>query len=153
MKLLRVVLVLLGAGFAAAPLSAQVAYPRDTTAYATAPVRIRQRPALNAIVLKEVAAGSPLTMGSCVDGWCDVKVATVQGYVLQEYLAFSPPTGESGPGRSYVNSKGERVQSPTRTADGQPPAGATAQCRDGAYSFSRSRRGTCSGHGGVARWL
>jgi hypothetical protein len=33
------------------------------------------------------------------------------------------------------------------------PQGATVQCRDGTYSFSRSRRGTCSHHGGVAKWL
>ena len=33
------------------------------------------------------------------------------------------------------------------------PAGATAQCRDGSYSFSEHRRGTCSHHGGVATWL
>ncbi|KAA2266180.1 DUF3761 domain-containing protein [Solihabitans fulvus] len=34
-----------------------------------------------------------------------------------------------------------------------PPAGATARCRDGEYSFSQHRSGTCSGHGGVAQWL
>ncbi|WP_289144502.1 DUF3761 domain-containing protein, partial [uncultured Bacteroides sp.] len=28
-----------------------------------------------------------------------------------------------------------------------------ALCRDGTYSFSKSRRGTCSHHGGVAKWL
>jgi len=33
------------------------------------------------------------------------------------------------------------------------PAGASAICRDGTYSFSQNRRGTCSHHGGVARWL
>ena len=33
------------------------------------------------------------------------------------------------------------------------PAGATAQCRDGSYSFSRTHSGTCSHHGGVGRWL
>jgi hypothetical protein len=44
------------------------------------------------------------------------------------------------------------VPRPRHSPDG-PPAGATAQCRDGTYSFSRSRRGTCSHHGGVARWL
>jgi hypothetical protein len=32
-------------------------------------------------------------------------------------------------------------------------AGATAQCRDGSYSFSEHHRGTCSHHGGVASWL
>lgn len=34
-----------------------------------------------------------------------------------------------------------------------PPAGATALCRDGTYSFSQHRRGTCSHHGGVKKWL
>nr|WP_273944661.1 DUF3761 domain-containing protein [Kutzneria chonburiensis] len=33
------------------------------------------------------------------------------------------------------------------------PAGATAKCKDGTYSFSQHRSGTCSGHGGVAVWL
>lgn len=33
------------------------------------------------------------------------------------------------------------------------PAGATAICRDGTYSFSQSRSGTCSSHGGVLRFL
>ncbi|MFD5407035.1 DUF3761 domain-containing protein [Streptomyces griseorubiginosus] len=35
----------------------------------------------------------------------------------------------------------------------QAPAGATAQCNDGTYSYSAHRRGTCSHHGGVAVWL
>ncbi|MEN9557829.1 MAG: hypothetical protein RL141_198 [Candidatus Parcubacteria bacterium] len=30
--------------------------------------------------------------------------------------------------------------------------GASARCEDGTYSFSESRRGTCSHHGGVAEW-
>jgi hypothetical protein len=33
------------------------------------------------------------------------------------------------------------------------PPGATAQCRDGTYSFSQHHSGTCSHHGGVAQWL
>ena len=33
------------------------------------------------------------------------------------------------------------------------PPGASARCRDGTYSYSHHRRGTCSHHGGVARWL
>jgi hypothetical protein len=36
---------------------------------------------------------------------------------------------------------------------GSTPAGATARCRDGTYSFSQHRSGTCSDHGGVAVWL
>ena len=52
---------------------------------------------------------------------------------------------------TYVNSKGQTVPRP-ETCSG-PPQGATAQCRDGTYSFSQSHRGTCSHHGGVAKWL
>src|SRR5437899_12446662 len=33
------------------------------------------------------------------------------------------------------------------------PPGATAQCRDGSYSYSQHHSGTCSHHGGVAVWL
>jgi Protein of unknown function (DUF3761) len=52
---------------------------------------------------------------------------------------------------TYVNSKGETVKRPQDCS--AAPQGATAQCRDGSYSFSQSRRGTCSHHGGVAKWL
>jgi len=52
---------------------------------------------------------------------------------------------------SYVNSRGRCVHRPVRA--NRPPVGATARCRDGTYSFSQSRRGTCSWHGGVAEWL
>jgi hypothetical protein len=44
------------------------------------------------------------------------------------------------------------VCSPYSSPSG-PPAGATAKCNDGTYSFSQHRSGTCSGHGGVAEWL
>jgi hypothetical protein len=54
-------------------------------------------------------------------------------------------------GKGYTNVDGNRIPSP-RKADA-PPAGASAQCRDGSYSFSAHRSGTCSHHGGVARWL
>ena len=40
-------------------------------------------------------------------------------------------------------------QAPQRSA----PSGASAVCRDGTYSYSQNRRGTCSHHGGVAQWL
>lgn len=52
---------------------------------------------------------------------------------------------------TYTNSKGQTVPRPENCS--VPPKGATAQCRDGSYSFSQTRRGTCSHHGGVAKWL
>jgi len=52
---------------------------------------------------------------------------------------------------SYVNSEGDTVCSPETAPSA--PAGATAQCADGTYSFSENHRGTCSHHGGVSSWL
>ena len=68
----------------------------------------------------------------------------------------TPTSGQNQPSqkravRYYTNTAGERVQSPTYYPS--VPAGATARCVDGTYSFSQSRRGTCSHHGGVAKWL
>ena len=53
----------------------------------------------------------------------------------------------------YVNKDGQVVHSPTHTKNGVVPAGATAQCSDGSYSFSQHHSGTCSHHGGVSTWL
>lgn len=73
-------------------------------------------------------------------------------------LAVSPALGQRhrhaprrAAGGYYTNSVGHRVRRPV--AARSAPAGASAQCRDGTYSFSEHRRGTCSHHGGVARWL
>lgn len=63
----------------------------------------------------------------------------------------STPAGSSS-SDYYTNAYGNRVRRPT-FSDSGPPAGASAQCGDGSYSFSQSRRGTCSHHGGVARWF
>ena len=53
----------------------------------------------------------------------------------------------------YRNVDGAVVHSPAHTDTGAAPVGASARCRDGSFSFSAHRRGTCSHHGGVARWL
>ncbi|MGA0599355.1 DUF3761 domain-containing protein [Caulobacter sp. KR2-114] len=50
-------------------------------------------------------------------------------------------------GDTYINSDGVVVHRPVRAPS--PPPGATAQCRDGTYSFSLHHQGTCSYHGGV----
>jgi hypothetical protein len=70
-----------------------------------------------------------------------------------------PEPGESEPyepepectNGTYVNAAGNTVCSPEESPSA--PAGATAECADGTYSFSESRSGTCSHHGGVAAWL
>jgi len=48
----------------------------------------------------------------------------------------------------YYKNVGVCVHSPSSN-----PAGATARCRDRSYSYSQHASGTCSHHGGVARWI
>jgi hypothetical protein len=66
---------------------------------------------------------------------------------LTVLLLFSPAFGQRRTHRTG------RVHRPIHAKGKHVPAGATAQCRDGSYSFSQNHRGTCSHHGGVARWL
>lgn len=47
----------------------------------------------------------------------------------------------------YKNSSGKCVKQPS-----SHPAGATAKCKDGTYSYSTHRSGTCSHHRGVSIW-
>ena len=51
----------------------------------------------------------------------------------------------------YENVSRNCVKRPARAPSA--PAGATATCRDGTYSFSQHASGTCSHHGGVAAWI
>lgn len=58
------------------------------------------------------------------------------------------PTTTTQPTNTYTNVDGNTIESPSSNQ-----SGATAKCRDGSYSHSQHRSGTCSGHGGVAEWL
>jgi hypothetical protein len=79
--------------------------------------------------------------------------------VLHTAASWYVPKPQSAPAqaplssnRTYINSDGQQVHSPAYSPAGVP-AGATALCGDGTYSFSQHRSGTCSHHGGVAKWL
>jgi len=136
--------------FAASALAAQANLP--DTAYTTAAVTLRAKPDPNARSVARLAAETPVQVIACENGWCQTAVNGRIGYLPRLSLS-AEPNGSFKEGSGYTNSKGNRVRSPTRTSDHQPPPGATAQCRDGTFSFSQSRRGTCSHHGGVAKWL
>ena len=144
--------------------------------YTTANLNLRLMPTTSAQVITVIPKGTPVTLDDdCECKWIPVYYNGHIGYVSTKYLSVTKPAVETAtyvrkvskqkvytPSNStldkpigsvnyYTNSRGQRVQSPTRY--NQPPAGATALCRDGTYSFSRNRRGTCSGPGGVAKWL
>lgn len=83
------------------------------------------------------------------------QITTIGTYVAPKpapvaATTYSPPA-LSCPNGTYVNSYGNTVCRPYTSSSA--PAGATAKCVDGTYSFSQHHSGTCSYHGGVAQWL
>ena len=140
--------------------------------YVTANLNMRYGPGTDYAVIGIIPKGTAVTIDEdCDCKWIPIEYCGYIGYVFTRYLSskspeknvskketvsytYSPSTTYNiyrSKVRYYTNAEGYRVQSPTYY--NSTPAGATALCRDGTYSFSRNRRGTCSHHGGVARWL
>jgi hypothetical protein len=79
-------------------------------------------------------------------------LATGGGALAQSHASQAlPPSTIACKSGYYKNVSGHCVRRPTKAS--HAPAGATAKCRDGSYSFSEHASGTCSHHGGVARWI
>lgn len=125
------------------------------TKVTTSGIFLREAPSGEKLTI--VPKGTVLEIGGCSNGWCATSYADQEGYVSEVYLkdpgaqTIELSSKPQSPVHYYTNSQGYTVQSPTRYDTA--PSGASAQCYDGTYSFSRSRRGTCSHHGGVKRWL
>lgn len=130
----------------------------------TARLNFRSAPLIENNIILTVPKGTTLHVIDIQKNhdWSLTIINGKVGYLHKRYLRSPQPAvsvsnkqndyvSPSGPVRYYTNSRSERVQSPTFYPS--QPVGATAICRNGTYSFSRSRRGTCSGHGGVRRWL
>jgi len=65
----------------------------------------------------------------------------------------SSETGHRDGSTGFYSRADNRNRNANKNANSQSrPAGATARCKDGTYSFSKHRRGTCLHHGGVAEW-
>jgi hypothetical protein len=83
-----------------------------------------------------------------------VFAAVVLLAAVLSYYGFVIPPRQPAPTpqgcRGYVIARNACVGTPTLT-EGFPPQ-ATAHCRDGAWSFTQTRRGSCAAHGGVAEW-
>lgn len=120
--------------------------------YVTANLNLRTSPSIKSKILLTIPKGTSIEIDDCDCLWVPVYYKGNVGYVCTKYIAEKRPVARPQSSiRHYTNTYGNRVQSPTHYSS--QPTGATALCRDGSYSFSQSRRGTCSHHGGVARWL
>ena len=65
--------------------------------------------------------------------------------------AAAVPKTPAAPAAAKTSTAAKSV--PTATAGNTDSTGASAKCKDGTYSKSAHRSGTCSSHGGVAEWL
>jgi peptidoglycan hydrolase-like protein with peptidoglycan-binding domain len=89
--------------------------------------------------------GQGLTATGCTGPLTRARINAIEAHYPEWMTTLSN-------GNGYTNVNGAQVHSPAYSSNGVP-AGATAQCRDGTYSFSLHHSGTCSHHGGVATWL
>jgi uncharacterized protein YraI len=143
-------------------LSVIVSNANAQQAITTTNLNLRSAPNSSSNILCSIPQSTIIFLTDCPSVWCQTSFNGYTGYVNKSFVAikrhresnkreFKVSSQQHPLIRHYTNSAGERVQSPTYY--NSPPVGACAECRDGTYSFSRSRRGTCSHHGGVKRWL
>ncbi len=121
---------------------------------ATSNLNLRECASTSCKVLATIPQGTQFNIqgsNSYLSEWIAINYNGSSGYVLSSYLKPYSSSNTTSGIKYYTNSEGHRIQSPTNY--NSQPAGATALCRDGTYSFSQNHRGTCSHHGGVARWL
>jgi Uncharacterized protein with a bacterial SH3 domain homologue len=130
------------------------AFAQGSVKYASVKLNLREDSNSWSQVITVIPKGTAVTMAEdCDCEWIHVSYQGQTGYVYSKYLTKDKPAhvNSSTSIKHYTNSAGKRIQSPTHY--NSAPAGATALCWDGTYSFSQSRRGTCSHHGGVKIWL
>jgi hypothetical protein len=119
-------------------------------------------------------AASSSTSSSAAAGASSSTVATAQAPKTRNYdctkagnknkaqckataVATTTPPAPTVTAKPPVSMPANTVTKPAATpvaaATAGAPAGAAAQCKDGTYSMSKHHSGSCSHHGGVAKWL
>ena len=121
--------------------------------YTTENLNLRTYPSTNGRFIIEMPKGSEVNVLMCNTEWCAVEFGDKVGFAASRYLSSLSPSTYTP---TYILPE---TYTPSQTTSTSRPnyntnsSGATAVCRDGTLSYSRNRRGTCSRHGGVARWL
>ena len=145
--------------------------------YTTADLNVRKGPSKSYASLGIVPVGTQVNISDYnyyENEWLAVVYNGQTGYISTKYLSSqkvlqaksnngTPWTSKSSSGYTTRSNTYSGSNGYYRNVDGNwiprpqysdtRPAGATAICRDGTYSFSAPSRGTCWHHGGVKVWL
>jgi hypothetical protein len=68
-------------------------------------------------------------------------------------VAASPRVSTPAPAPAVSSPTTTTAAAASRRGEDNDPSGAIAQCKDGLYSHAANRRGACSRHQGVAKWM
>jgi len=117
-----------------------------------------------ALLVTPMAASAATTasqnrMATCAAGWkamsADQKKATTYKDYSKSCLSGGSNAAAAAPAMAPTTVKPAQPMagSTMGAATGAAPAGATGQCKDGTYTMSKTHSGSCSHHGGVAKWF
>jgi len=67
--------------------------------------------------------------------------------------ALPPSVPRTAPERTRSDASTRTTTTTRAGGEDNNPSGAIAQCKDGLYSHAQHRRGACSRHGGVSKWM
>src|SRR5438105_3154453 len=94
--------------------------------------------------------------GACKDGSytsAETKRGACAGHGgVKEWYGNANTPGAKNREKSEPAAAAPSASTPGRAQSGTTAAGATGRCQDGSYTSADTKRGACSGHGGVKDW-
>lgn len=131
------------------------------TKFTSVDVNLRKSPGVKGNKICNIPKGTEVSIvqfNTRNNNWVKINYKGIEGFVNGKYLKdASLDTKIYHKGKTYNKSvkhyKELKVKPHSNKHYNSVPAGACAECNDGTYSYSQNRRGTCSHHGGVKRWL
>lgn len=110
-------------------------------------------------------SASQTRMQTCAANWKAMTPDQKKGTTYKDYsktclaggTATAAPAAAPAPMMAAKPAKAAKpamaASAPAMAPTGAAPAGATGLCKDGTYTMSKTHSGSCSHHGGVAKWL
>ena len=125
-----------------------------------------------AIAKSTAPSASQTRMQTCAANWKAMTADQKKGTTYKDYsktclaggTATAAPAAATAPAATTAPApmmaakpakaaKPAMAATPAMAPAGAAPAGATGLCKDGTYTMSKTHSGSCSHHGGVAKWL